>query len=76
MRRLGVRVGRVAALRPPPPAPPPEIDASVLTPAQLERAGELQERFLAVGLSGLTDGELDEIIALQTLLSAPSAGEG
>ncbi len=74
MRRLGVRVGRVATLRPPPPPPP--VDPSRLTPAQLERAGELQERFLAVGLSGLTDDELDEVIALRALLTAPRDGEG
>lgn len=76
MRCLGVRVGRVEALRPPPPPVPPALDPSRLTAAQMERAAELQARWLAVGVAGLTDAELDDIIALQTLLAAPDHEEG
>lgn len=76
MKRLGVRVGRVETLRPPPPPVPPPLDPSRLTPAQTERAAVLQERFLAVGVAGLTDDELEEIIALREILMAPEPGEG
>ncbi len=76
MRRLGVRVDRVAALRPPPPPPAPAIDPSSLTPAQKQRAAEIPARLLAVGLSGLTDEDLDDALALQKLLMAPRDGEG
>lgn len=74
MRRLGTRVGRVAALVPPPPPPPP-FDASRLTPAQKQRAAQLQGRWLAVGVSGLTYDELEEIIALREILVAPESVE-
>lgn len=76
MRRLGIRVGRVAALRPPSPPPAPAIDPSRLTSAQRERAAEIQARVLAVGLAGITDEELDDALALQRLLAAPEAKEG
>lgn len=62
-------MGRVAALRPPPPPPAPPVDPSRLTPAQRERAAEIQARLLAVGLAGLTDNELDDALALQQLLT-------
>ncbi len=74
MRRLGVRVGRVAALIP--PMPPSGIDSSRLTSAQQARVVALHERTCAVGVSGLTDAELDEAIDLWALLGAPVGGEG
>src|SRR5215203_3869343 len=75
VKRLGVRVGRVEALRPPPPPAPSLPDPSRLTQAQTERAAELQTRWLAVGVAGLTSEELEEIIALQEILVAPEPGE-
>ncbi len=77
MKRLGVRVGRLAALRPaPPPSSVGDVDVSRLTEAQQERVAALHERTRAVGVSGLTDGELDEAIALWALLVPPVPEEG
>ncbi len=76
MKRLGVRVERVKEALPKPPPPAPPLDPSCMTKEQLVRMAELQERWLAVGLSGLTDGELDEVIAVQEILTAPGPGEG
>ncbi len=76
MKRLGARVGRVRAALPDPPPPAPPIDPSRLSTEQLVRMAELQERWLAVGLAGLTYEELEEIIALQEILTAPGPGEG
>ncbi len=76
MKRLGTRVDRVRAAMPEPPPPAPPIDPSRLTTAQLIRLAELQERWQAVGLSGLTDAELDEVIAVQEILTPPGPGEG
>jgi len=41
----------------------------------MERAAELQTRWLAVGVSGLTYEELEEIIALREILMAPEHEE-
>lgn len=76
MKRLGVRLDRVRAALPPPPPPGPPIDPSRLTGEQIVRMAALQERWKAVGMEGLTDGELDEVIALQEILTAPEPGEG
>ncbi len=76
MKRLGMRVGRIKAASPDPPSPMPPLDLSRLTTAQVVRMAELQERWLAVGLSGVTDGELDEVIGVREILAAPGPGEG
>ncbi len=75
MKHLEMRVGRIEALTPPPPPTPPPLDPSRLTPVQMERAAELQTRWLAVGVSGLTYEELEEIIALREILKAPEHAE-
>ena len=75
MKRLGVRVERVKEALPKPPPPVPPIDPSRLSTEQIVRMAELQERWLAVELSGLTDAELDEVIAVQKLLAAPDLEE-
>ncbi len=64
-RALGRRLDRLRAALPEPPSSAPPLDLSRLTRDQLQRMAELQERWLAVGLSGLTEGELDEVIAVQ-----------
>ncbi len=76
MKRLGVRVDRVRASLPEPPTSATSVDTSRLTTEQIVRMAELQERWLAVGLAGLTYEELEEIIALQEILTAPGPGEG
>ncbi len=75
MKRLGVRVDRVAARRPVPPPSPGlvAVDVSRLTAVQQARVATLHERALAGGVSGLTDAELDEAIDLWALLGAPGA---
>ncbi len=75
MKRLGARVGRVRAALPEPSPPVPPLDPSRFTTGQLIRLAELQERWLAVGLAGLTDTELDEVIAVQEILTAPDLEE-
>ncbi len=71
MTRLRVRLDRVEAALPEPPPPVPPLDSSRLTEEQIVRMAELQERWQAVGLAGLTDTELDEVIAVQEILAAP-----
>ncbi len=75
MKRLGARVERVKEALPKPPPPVPPIDPSRLSTEQIVRMAELQERWQAVGLAGLTDAELDEVIAVQKLAAAPEPGE-
>lgn len=70
MRRLGARLDLVRAALPEPPPPEPPPDFSRLTAAHKQRLAELQPRWLAHGLEGLTDCELDEIIAIQEVLFA------
>ncbi len=68
MKHLEMRVGRIEAVLPEPPPPAPPIDPSRLTREQLVRMAELQERWQAVGIEGLTDAELDEVIAMRAIL--------
>ncbi len=74
MKRLGIRVGRVAALIPP-ALSPIAIDPSRLTPAQQARVAALGERIRAVGLPGLTDDELEEAAELSRLLAPSEDGK-
>ncbi len=74
-RALGRRLEGLRAALPEPSPPVPPIDPSRLSTEQLVRMAELQERWLAVGLAGLTDAELDEVIAVQKLAAAPEPGE-
>ncbi len=68
MKRLGVRIDRIRVALPEPPPPLPPLDPSRLGKAQLVRMAELQARWQAVGMEGLTDGELDEVIAMREIL--------
>jgi len=71
---VAVRVGKLEAAVPP-PVPRPAYDLSRLTAAQLERMGELRGRADRVGLSGLTDEEVDELAAMSEVLLAPEPVE-
>ena len=75
MKRLSVRLDLVKAALPEPPPPLPPLDPSRLTTAQNVRMAELQDRWQAVGIEGLTADELEEIIALGEILRAPEAEE-
>ncbi len=68
MKRLAIRLDQIKAVLPEPPPPTPPIDPSRLTREQLVRMAELQERWQAVGIEGLTDAELDEVIAMRAIL--------
>ena len=74
MSRVAVRLARLEAAVPK-PATRPVYDLSRLTPDQLERMAELRERIDAVGLSGLTDGEVDELAWMSEILLAPEPPE-
>jgi hypothetical protein len=75
VKQLSVRLDRVKAALPEPPPPLPPLDPSRLTAAQLVRMAELQERWQAVGIAGLTSDELEEIIALREVLRASGPEE-
>ena len=77
MTRVAVRLARLEAAVPK-PVPRPVYDFSRLSPDQLERMAELRERVNAVGLSGLTDGEVEELAEMTEILVAPDppAGSG
>jgi len=69
MTRVAIRLAKVEAAVPK-PVIRPAYDLSRLTADQLERMAELRERVDAVGLSGLTDGEVDELAAMSKILVA------
>ena len=75
-RALGRRLEGLRAALPEPSPPVPPLDPTRLTKAQIVRMAELQTRWQAVGIEGLTDAELDEVIAVQKILTAPGSGEG
>jgi hypothetical protein len=70
MTGLTRRLTRLGGTLPPLPAPPRELAVSRFSPEQQERWGHLNERFAAVGLSGLTADELVEIADLVQILEA------
>ncbi len=45
-----------------------ELDLSMLTPAELERAAAVRERLDAVGLSGISDADLEFRLCLHARL--------
>ena len=71
MTRVAARLAKLEAAIPPPPPPAPAYDLSRLAPAQLARMAVLRGRVDAVGLSGITDGELDELAVMSGVLLAP-----
>ena len=70
-------VARLARLEAavPKPVPPIAYDLSRLTANQRERMAGLWERIDAVGLSGLTDEEVEEGAAMSEILLAPGPPE-
>lgn len=76
MSRVAARLARVAAAVPPPRPPAQDYDLSRLTPDQLARMGVLRGRIDAVGLSGITDDELEELATISEILTAPDPSEG
>lgn len=68
MRTLPRRLRTIQAALPPPPPQPRVHDLTRLTPDQRMRLAELSERYQAVGLTGLTDIELEEIAHLVGIL--------
>ncbi len=74
MTKVAVRLARVEAMVPK-PVPQPAYDLSRLTADQLERMAQLRERVDVVGLSGLTDGEVEELAAISEILLAPEPPE-
>ncbi len=70
MTKVAVRLARleVAVLR---PVSAPEYDLSRLTAAHKERMAEIQPRYLALGLAGLTDAEVDALAEVAEILQAP-----
>ena len=68
MTALDRRLTRVQALLPPPRPSPPVRDLSRLTAGQQSQLAALTERYLAVGLIGLTDRELIEMSNLVRIL--------
>jgi hypothetical protein len=62
------RLARLHQSLPPPPVPPRELDFGRLSLGQLERREQWGERFAAVGISGLTDGEVVEIADLVAIV--------
>lgn len=70
MTGVAVRLARLEAAVPR-PVPRPVYDLSRLTPDQLDRMADLRARVDAVGLTGLTDGEVDELAAMSEILLAP-----
>ena len=67
MRQMSTRLDRLRAAIPLPRLPR-EHDLSRLTPDRRMRLAELSERYQAVGLTGLTDTELEEIAHLVGIL--------
>ena len=68
MTALDRRLARPQAVLSPPRPSPPVRDWSRLTPDQQSRLAVLTERYLAVGLAGLTDRELTEMSDLVRIL--------
>lgn len=64
------RLDRLEAAIPPSREPYP-YDLDRLTIAQKERMAEIQERADEVGLTGLTDAEVDEAAMVAEILLAP-----
>ncbi len=75
-KALRHRLDGLRAALPEPPAPMPPIDPSRFTKEQIVRMAELQERWQAVGIEGLTDAELDEVIAMHDILVGPDTRGG
>jgi hypothetical protein len=63
------RLTRLQVALPPPPPPPRIPDLSRFSPEQRTRYLHLRERYQAVGLSGLSDVELEEIAGLVGILA-------
>ena len=74
MTRVGVRLTRLEATVPK-PVTRPVYDLSRLTADQRERMAGLRERVDAVGLSGLTDGEVHELAGMSEILLVPDPPE-
>lgn len=70
MTRVTFRLARLEAVVPK-PVPAPEYDLSRLTAAHKERMAEIQPRYLALGLAGLTDAEVDALAEVAEILQAP-----
>lgn len=76
MTRVALRLAKLEAAVPTrQDEPERELDLSWLTPAQKERMAEIQPRYLAVRLAGLTDEEINDLAEVAEILKAPeSAG--
>jgi len=72
--KVSVRLTRLEAAVPK-PVLRPAYDLARLTADQLERMAELRERIDAVGLAGLTDGEVDELAEMSEILLASEPPE-
>lgn len=72
--KVAVRLAKPEAMVPK-PIPQPVYDLSRFTPDQLWRMAELRGRVDEVGLSGLTDGEVEELAGMSEILLAPGPAE-
>lgn len=68
MTALDRRLTRLRAALPPPRPSPPVRDMSRLTADQQSQLAALTTRYLAVGLTGLTDRELTDLSDLVRIL--------
>ncbi len=74
MTRVAARLAKLEAAVPE-PVTGPAYDLSQLTAEQLERMAELRERIDVVGLSGLSDGEMEELAEMSEILLASELPE-
>lgn len=71
MTKVAVRLARLEAVVPPRrEEPTPELDLSRFTAAQKERMAEIQPRYLELGLAGLTDDELEDLVEIAEIVKA------
>lgn len=72
MTALTRRLQRLDVVRPlPKPSPQALWNLSLLTDAQLDDLERLSIRHAEVGLDGLTDDELDELLVLVAIVHGP-----
>jgi len=75
--KVAARLARLEAAVPV-PTPVQAFDPGVFTPAQVARMAEIQPRYAALGLAGLTDEELEDLAQIaEAVRGAPGpAGDG